>query len=136
MAKLVGKGTVLKQDIASVLTAVAQITDISLSGAGTETFDSTDLSTTKWKEFASTGYANPGTANFGLFYDPALVGHQTITDEIGVTAAESWQIAYSNASSTQSFTAFVQDFGVNIVMNDAVKATVALQITGDPGFTT
>ena len=43
MAQIKGKGTVFSVDVATVLTPVAQLTDVSLSGVEIETFDATTL---------------------------------------------------------------------------------------------
>ncbi|HSG60852.1 MAG TPA: hypothetical protein VLA24_05385, partial [Pseudomonadales bacterium] len=81
MTKVVSKGTVLQQEISSVFTAVAQVISIDQSGAESETFESTTLDTSgAGKEYAQTGYTEGGSLSFELFYDPALAGHQAISD--------------------------------------------------------
>ena len=62
MAKVKVKGTIIKQEIATVLTAVAQITEFSSSGAESETFDATTIDTTgAGKEYEATGYSEGGS---------------------------------------------------------------------------
>lgn len=79
MAKVKVKGTVIKQTISTVLTAVAQIIDFTHDGAESETYDATTIDTTgAGKEYSQTGYSEGGNFNFSLFYDPALSGHKAI----------------------------------------------------------
>jgi len=70
MAKVPVKGTIIKQEISAVLTAVAQITEFSSSGAESETYDATTIDTSgAGKEYAPTGYSEGGSFDFSMFYD-------------------------------------------------------------------
>ncbi|MCA9052984.1 MAG: hypothetical protein KDA75_04060 [Planctomycetaceae bacterium] len=132
MAKLVGKGTLLKIDIASTLTTIAQVTSISDSGAGAETFDSTTLDTSgAGKEYDVTGYAEPGTLDFEIFYDPDAATHQAITDNITTPAVVAWSLTFTDSTPfVETFNAIVTGFGRTVAMNDGVKASVSLQRDG------
>ncbi|NBW11012.1 MAG: hypothetical protein EBR82_23575 [Caulobacteraceae bacterium] len=137
MAYVKGKGTIVKHTIASTLTAIAQVMSVSLSGAASQTFDTTSLDTGVFKTKAETGYSEPGTCELELFFDPALSGHQFITDLIASPATNAMQITYANSgSTTQSFTACGVEVGVTVAMDDGVKMKVTYQITGDPGYPT
>ena len=64
MAKVPSKGTVLQQEISSVFTAVAQLTEISQGGIKSETYDATTLDTSgAGKEYSQTGYSEGGTVD-------------------------------------------------------------------------
>lgn len=133
MAKLRGKGTVLQQTISAVLTDVANVTDVDLSGEGTDDFDTTDLSTSVWETKDLTGYAQGGTVKVGLFFDPALAGHVTIVALISTPATCIWKLKYSDAGpSSLTFTSAGVQLDQKIVMKDAVKGTVTLNRTGAP----
>lgn len=132
MAKCKVKGTVIKQTISSVLTAVAQITEFSHSGAESETFDATTIDTSgAGKEYAATGYSEGGTFDFTMFYDPALAGHQAITDLITTPASCVWDITFTDSQpDTAEFTGAGLSFGFTGAMNDGLKADVSIKITG------
>lgn len=130
MAKVVCKGTVLKQEIASSLTAVAQVISIDHDGAEAETFDSTTLDTTgAGKEYTATGYAEGGSVGFDVFYDPALAGHQSITDDVTTPAERNWELTFADTGTTSSaFVAAGTGFGFNVDQNDGLKASVSLKL--------
>jgi hypothetical protein len=137
MAKAPGKATIFKMTISMSLTAVAQLTDLELSGCEAETYDSTTLDGGVYKTYDHTGYSEPGEASFGLFYDPALSGHQFITDQIDTPADNACQITYANSgSTTQAFTGAGWKFAVNVAMNDGLKATAGCKIDGAAGWPT
>lgn len=131
MAKVKTKGTVIRQTISSVLTAVAQIIEFSHDGAVTETFDATCMDTSgAGREYAPTGLAEGGSFAFTIFYDPALAGHQAITDLITTPATCIWDIAFTSAVTQYAWTSAGVGFSFTGVLNDGLKADVDLKITG------
>lgn len=138
MAKLKVKGTVIKQTIASSLTAVAQITEFSHDGAESETYDATTLDTSgAGKEYGQTGYSEGGNFNFGIFYDDKLAGHQAITDLVTTPAPCVWDITTTATSAAaMAFTSAGVGFGFTGAMNDGLKADVSLKITGLMAYST
>lgn len=145
MAKIPGKGTVLQHTISMTLTDIAQLTDIDISGTESLTYDSTTLDGGVFKTYDPTGFSEPGTVTAGLFFDPALAGHQFITDTIGAPLDSmtglpndlAMKIIYADTATTeQSFTASGISFGATVVMDDGVKGTATYQIDGDPGWAT
>lgn len=133
MAKLKGKGTVLQQTISSTLTDVANVYSISLSGEESETFETTDLSTSVFKTYSQTGYTEPGTVEAGLFFDPALAGHQAIVALLTTPADCVWKVKYSDAGpSSVTYTSAGIGLSQEVVMNDGLKATLTMKRTGAP----
>lgn len=130
MAKVKVKGTVIRQTIASTLTAVAQVIEFSHSGAQTETYDATTLDTSgAGREYSQTGYTEGGTFDFSIFYDPALAGHQAITDDVTTPVERGWEIEFADTGTTNClFTAAGVGFGFTGVMNDGLKADVSLKL--------
>ena len=135
MAKVIGKGTVFKSTIAAMLTAVAQVNSISSSGFASQTFECTSLDSGVGKEKGLTGYAEPGTFDLELFFDPSLAGHQFYTDSITVPVTIVHEITYANAATT-TFTSSGIDFGHTVAMDDGLKATLSFTVTGLPTFPT
>jgi hypothetical protein len=133
MAKLKGKGTVLQKTISAVLTDTAQITDIDLSGEASGDFESTTLDGGAYETFDMTGYVSGGTVKFGLFFDPALAGHQSIVTDMSGPTTVVWKLKYSDSGpSSLTFTAAGTGLDQKIVTKDGLKATVTLKRTGQP----
>jgi len=140
MAKLKGKGTVLKQTISATLTAVAQVTDIDISGEGSLDYDSTTLDGGVYETKELTGYSSPGTVKAGLFFDPALAGHSAIValiTGVGFSPAVPqtcvWKIEYSDTGpSSLTYTSAGVSLDQKISMNDGLKATLTMNRTGVP----
>jgi hypothetical protein len=133
MAKLKGKGTTLQQTISATLTDVAQVTDIDLSGEASLDFDSTTLDGGVFETKDLTGYSSPGTVKAGLFFDPALAGHQAIITLISTPASCVWKLKYSDSGpSSLTYTSAGVGVDQTIVANDGVKATVTMNRTGAP----
>lgn len=135
MAKVKSKGTILKMDIAAVLTAVAQLTDIGYSGGEIETFDCTTLDSGVGKEFTQTGYAEPGEVAINGFFDPSLAGHQAFTDLLMAPADNDWSITFVDTK-VWTFTTAGISLDVTVAMSDGVKFSSTLKITGMPVFPT
>ena len=138
MAKCKVKGTVIKQTIATVLTAIAQITEFNHDGAESETYDATTIDTSgAGKEYSQTGYTEGGNFGFNMFYDPALAGHQALTDLLTTPAACVYNITFTDAGpATSAFTGAGIGFGFTGAMNDGLKADVSIKITGLMGYST
>ena len=132
MAVVICKGTVVKQTIASVLTAVAQVISVDVGDTKVETFDSTTLDATgSSKTKTATGYAEPGDVSMELFLDPALAGHQAITDEITTppTSGTVWNLVFADSANTVwPFTVAGNSIGATVDMGDGLKASVTLEL--------
>ena len=136
MAKVPGKGSVMKWDMATVLTAIAQVNSIDHDGAEEMTFDATSLDSGAGKEYQATGYSEGGSVSCELFLDPVNTGIQSITDQITTpTVLVANQIAASvtlaDAATTEyAFTVAGVSFGFSVAQDDGVKANVSLKLTG------
>tara|TARA_R110000868_G_scaffold358514_1_gene620220 strand:- start:354 stop:758 length:405 start_codon:yes stop_codon:yes gene_type:complete len=131
MAKQIGKGTILKSTISAMLTAVAQVNSISTSGFASQTFDGTSLDSAVGREMILTGYATPGTCDVELFYSQALAGHAFYITSISTPVNIVHTITYIDTK-VMTFTGSGMDFGQTIVMDDGVKATLSITISGLP----
>lgn len=134
MAKIKGKGTVLQQTIASVLTDVAQVINIGIDGETGESYQSTTLDNANaYHTYEPTGYTEPGTVNANLFFDPALAGHQAIVALLTTPATCVWKIKYSDSGpSSLTYTSAHVGLNQTIVMNDGLKAALSMKRTGLP----
>lgn len=138
MSKWYCKGTVVKQTIAMSLTAVAQVISIDHSGAESGTWDGTTLDTetvtsSNGIEWLPTGMSEGGSVDLELFYDPALTGHQAITDEITTLTPDlngvPWEITFSDTpATTAAFTVAGTSFGITVDLADGLKSSVSLKL--------
>jgi len=132
MAKIKSKGTVFQLGVGGVYAAMAQLTDISFSGAEVETFDCTTLSTTDaGKEYSQTGYSEPGEISIGGFFDPAV--HGDITSNITTPAERECAVVFADAT-TWTFKSAGMSLDFTVAMSDGVKFTSTLTLTELPGW--
>jgi hypothetical protein len=137
MAIVKCKGTKIQHTVSASLVDIAQVLSIEHSGSGSITFDSTTLDGGTYKTAAPTGYSNSGTVSAEIFYDPALAGHQAITDLIATPATNAMKMIYADTATTnQAFTSAGVEFGTTVAMEDGLKANVTYTVTGDPGWPT
>jgi hypothetical protein len=138
MAKVPSKGTVLKQGIAgAALTAVAQLTELSYSGGESETFDTTCLDTGVGKTLSQTGYSESGEVSLGGLYDPALAGHQAISDLVTTPDDCNWSITFADSVNKElTFTSAGVSWEVTAAMSDGLKFSSTLKVTGSPVYPT
>lgn len=136
MAKVICKGTKLKQTIAASLVDIAQVSSIEESGAESNTYASTTLDQVDAFETEDlTGYSKSGTISGELYYDPALAGHKAITSRIATPASNAMQLVFADqAATTKSFTVTGHKFGATVDMGDGLKGKFEFKISGNPGW--
>lgn len=134
MAKLKGKGTVLQQQLGTVMTAVAQIISIEASGMESETYESDTLDNSNAGiPYDATGRTEGGSISGEMFYDPALAGHKALLVLLTTPADETWKLIFSDTTEW-SFTGAGFSYSVNVVLNDGVKANFGIKLDGLPTF--
>jgi hypothetical protein len=138
---IISKGTVLQQDVAGSLAAIAEVLSISISGAKSETFEYTNLSqSASGQARLATGFTTPPDIAMELFWLPTNSGHQSITDELTTptTVAANQldgKIIYSDATELPFKIAGIE-VGQTFQMNDGVKANVGYTLNGNPTWPT
>lgn len=141
MAKIPSRGTILKTDIATVLTAVAQLNSINVNGIEVETFDGSTLDQTlPGKIMCPTGYVESGEIAIGGFMDPTGMAWLTdlIDDPIGTIGANAAggipaEITFADSGSTAwSFVIAGVSLDFSIEMSDGVKFSSTLTLTNLP----
>lgn len=139
----ISKGSILSVDVATVLTAVAEVLSIDHSGAESETFKYSSLGTTaSGHEYLATGYSEGGTVDAELYFLPATAGHQVFTDEITapttvVANQLDGQITFADTgATTMPFKIAGVGIGISIAMDDGVKSSVSMKTNGIPTYAT
>jgi hypothetical protein len=136
MAKIVSKGAVIKQDIASTLTAIAQCESFGSSGAGSESVKCSTLDTIgNGHEYISTGWAEGGTFDVTLQYDSELAGHQSLTDDITTPVERNYSVTLTGGTE-MTFTAAHIELGFTGTIDDIVKADISLKLDQLIAYTT
>ena len=137
MAKVASKGTVLQQELSSVFTAVAQLTEVGYSGGEVETYDCTTLDSGVGKLLGQTGYSEGGEVSISGFYDPALAGHQAISDLVAAPADQNWKIIFADSANKEMpFTSAGVSWEVTAAMSDGLKFSSTLKVDGLPTYPT
>lgn len=141
MAEYAGYKTILKINIASVLTVIGQIRD--LSGPAIES-DQIEVShrgsggaIDRFRRFVA-GLADGGEVSFDIVFDPDLASHDPTIAGSMYDLAESgevneFQITFPGQGSdvtTVDFDAFVSNFEIDSPLEDGLSADITLKITG------
>lgn len=138
MAYVLSKGTILEQKIGGTFTAVAQCETISLSGSESETYELRPLDAANAGVLMPVnGWSKGGTVSVGVIYDPALSGHQSMTDLITTPATCDWRIKHADGAQTPTtWTSSGLGFDEDINGTSGVKGTLRLTVTGLMGWPT
>jgi len=138
MAIIKCKGTSLQQKLANIYVAVAQIISLDLPQAESETFDADTLdNANSGIPYEPTGRSEGGSCGFEFFYDPALTGHQNLTELIRVPQAEDWKVIFANVTtSVWTFSGAGFSLGGTVALNDGLKGTGSIKLSGIPTYPT
>ena len=133
MAFIKCKGTTLKQYIATVYTAVAQVIDLDWSGMKAEAVECDTLdNASAFIPKMPTGQTNPGTLKGNLFFDPALSGHKSMLALLVTPLDQLWQLLFADTGAT-TWTFGGAGFGFDgpkVALKDGLKAGFEIDIDG------
>ncbi|WP_437228767.1 hypothetical protein SH661x_001070 [Planctomicrobium sp. SH661] len=130
MGKVTSKGTTLKVKIASVYVPVAQL--ISLGGPEDEVQDTeTPTLDQVGNEIAHdvTGWVEPGTVDFEIYWDPVLEVHQTLMAFKATPQVADWQNLYP-VGTPMSYSAILKKLSPAAGVGEMLKASGSMQLTG------
>lgn len=140
---VVSKGTILKMDVAASLVAIAEVLSIDISGAKSETFDTTTLSqSASGMGRLATGFSTPPDVSAELFWVPTNAGHQAMTDEITtpttvVADQLDGSVTFADTAPTAvPFKIAGIEVGVTFAKDDGVKGSVKFTLNGQPTWPT
>lgn len=136
MAIIIGKGSVFKVEVASTLTAIAQLISIDLPEHEAETFEADTLDNSNVGiPHKSTGRVEGGSVGLEGFLDPVLASFQILTDLINdptlATTGDGAEIQFADSGTTNwSFIMAGVSMGGSIVLNDGVKFNSTIKLDG------
>lgn len=135
MAFIRCKGTALQVTVATVLTEIAQVISLDLPEAETETYEADSLDNENAGiPYKPTGRAEGGSVGYEMFLDPALAGHQALTDLLTTpTDIEdlALQIVFADSDATEwPMVAAGMSLGGTVALNDGLKASGNFKLDG------
>src|SRR5687768_14765302 len=136
MAIIIGKGTALKVEVASTLTAVANLISLDLPEHSAETFEADTLDNASVGiPHKATGRVEGGSVGFEGFLDPVLASFQMLTDLLldptFATTGDGASITFADAAgSVWAFTMAGLTLGGSVVLNDGVKFSGSIKLDG------
>ncbi len=136
MTKIICKGTVLQQTVASTLTAVAQIISLDGPGMESETFEADTLDNSDAGiPYQTTGRTEGGSVSGELFLDPALQNHNNLQYLLDNPGDEAWNIIFADAGVTEwPFTGAGFSLSPAVALNDGLKASFGIKLSKLPTF--
>lgn len=131
MAKIKSKGTKVQVDVATVLTDVGQVFDITAPGADVGTFDATALDSDTGREKEVTGFAEGGSLSFSLFFDPADANQKVMLALITTPAVTGWAVVWSDTANTVwAFDGILKSYEPKATLDDGLKADAEVELDG------
>lgn len=123
-------------DIASSLTAVAQVISLTLPDMESETTETDTLDNVlAGIPYDPTGRTEGGSVSGELFFDPALAGHKAMLDLLETPAETDWNLIFADTATTSwLFAGAGFGFGGAIALPEALKGTFSIKLTGLPTF--
>lgn len=131
MAKGSAFGTTLSVTIASVLTPVAELTNIGGLSLDSDEIDvTTHDSTEGWREFVQ-GLKDGGSFDVEGIYmaDASQKGLVTL---LGAGTVGACEIVFPSTLGKWTFNGFVKSFATDGPMDDALKFTATIRVSGKP----
>ena len=134
MSVYAGEGTVLKVDVSSTLTAVAQVVSISGPDSAVPEVETTHLGSTA-KEYRPGEIPEAGTIDFSILFDPGNTGHAELVTLAKTPSVVSWQVTFTDGS-TMDWEGFLTSFSVSGMEDESnLAADCTVRITGQITFT-
>jgi predicted secreted protein len=113
-----------------VFTLIDQITTLDGPDGSASEIDITTLDSTA-REFAM-GLKDSGSITFEAVYDPAKTQHQGLRTDWNARTLRNFQLVFTNSpATTWSFSAYVQNFSISAGVDEVVRLSVTLRISGD-----
>lgn len=130
MAKFAAKGAIVKATVATVLTAVPAMGDVTFTPGTVERIDvTTHDSASDTREFLQT-WKGAGTVGFTIKYDPANAVHEFLRVSHGAAAVVFTLVLPDTGAATWTFSAHVTGFEISASVDGAIEANVSLETTG------
>jgi hypothetical protein len=115
-------------------TDLANITNLTgLNSGQSSEIDTTDFDSENFREFVR-GLADGGQVTVNIKWDPDLSTHQTLFDLNRSGATRQWRVVLVQGT-IYEFNAFISNLGIDFAIDDIVRATMTLRVTGNASQT-
>lgn len=131
--KVKSKGTSLLMSISAVYTAIPLLKSISISGAESQTYNSTTLDGSVYETNDPTGYTTAPTISAEGFRDPDDTTQQAFIALMAAPVATNFKVTYVDGtplSEIYSGTGF--GFDTTVAMSDGLACSYKIQTSGTP----
>lgn len=131
--KIKSKGTALLMEIASVYTAIPLLKSISISGAQSQTYNSTTLDGSVYETNDPTGYTTAPTISADGYRDPDDTVQAAFIAKLAAPVATNFKVTYTDAtplSEIYSGTGF--GFDTSAQLSEGLSCTYNIQTSGTP----
>lgn len=131
--KVKSKGTSLLMSISAVYTAIPLLKSISISGAESQTYNSTTLDGSVYETNDPTGYTTAPTISAEGFRDPDDTTQQAFIALMAAPVATNFKVTYVDGtplSEIYSGTGF--GFDTTVAMSDGLACSYKIQTSGAP----
>jgi hypothetical protein len=124
------QGTLLKIGSGSPVTynAITEISSFSGPGGSAQVIDVTSLSSTAKEKMM--GLHDNGQLSFEINYDPGNTQHELLRTNKAAATLTSFTLTFSDAT-VWTFSAYVLSFQVQGAVDGVIKASVAIEVTGN-----
>jgi hypothetical protein len=130
-AKYSSKGASLMLQVASVYTAIAQLTEIKPPSAKVQVENVPDLSSPAGIPKQPTGWVDGGQAGGSCYFDPADATHKAITAFLAAPAVSLWKCTYPDIAPTSwTWSGIVTEFTPTIRYGEFMKADFMMEVSG------
>lgn len=114
-------------------TKIARVTDISGPSISAETADVTNRDSQGWGDVVP-NTRSAGEISFDIIYDPAEPTHQLLLNLVDTGDKRNFKIVLADLATAWIVSGYVTSFEVNSALDDALKASVTIAVTGRPNF--
>jgi acetylornithine deacetylase/succinyl-diaminopimelate desuccinylase-like protein len=132
MATLEAQGTTLSISLGTSptsFTSIGNVIDINGPGGQASVIDVTNLSSVAREK--RMGLPDEGQVTFNIQLDPDLTSHQVVRDARKNRTQCEFRITLTDTTPTSLiFSGFVLNFSVSLAVDDVVKASVVIEVTG------
>jgi len=131
--KVKSKGTSLLMSISAVYTAIPLLKSISISGAESQTYNSTTLDGVVYETNDPTGYTTAPTISADGFRDPDDTTQQAFIALMAAPVATNFKVTYADTgplSEVYSGTGF--GFDTSASLNEGLSCSYKIQTSGNP----
>lgn len=132
-SKWKAKGCSVLVSITGTYTAIPSITDFSVDGEQSQTFEVKTLDLTRFIENPDAGFSAPPTISLNVFWDPTNTSHTTVDGLTASGTATNFKVTYSDSGpKSEIYSVTGVQRTRNATAGDGLKQSYTLTTSGAP----